>query len=707
MKKSFKSTNIKGSGKKTSQEKNRQAKKQQLKTSKSPYKKQKLPIKKPQKKVPVSKQIQANKQNYSTQESTHDNSKKSAYDIFLSNIKTLNKQKNNRTENSAKKRNKFSSVNSQYKHELKQSNSMIEIMLQKIANLKGQQIKQNKQNKPTTLINSSIYQKTASPKKKTNKRNNQISVNSKTMNKQKNNNLYNLYNENAKKLSTDVKIENKPKMSTERKRRNKRDTIFSYNEGKKDDILKKGISVTYENYDYDKLLEFDSVKKDKKLKDELNKLISENKKLKRVGSCPDNLYLNTVKDEKNLKEIKGKLEMQKNDNEQKIFNEKRKKTILRRYIKKKEKDINNILRIKFLEFYYKSKVESIIIVNKIDKSSGLTSQNKDSNENKNNLCNSQLSQNNTESTSNNNLNNVGSNLNVTNNVTNDNIKIQETNNNQNNIVSDIPNNCNTSSIPNSTPGNNQNDNSPIINQTSTTQNKEINNNENNNTMQTVVKQEKSVTINEAPKTENNTIPQVISSNKNANNSEMTQKEMILQKSRKLRKLLSEKEKERKDTLKKYFNKFLLNGIFSFKQVRTFRKSLLNESDIPELAEKEEKDEKDKKDPMCMNFFKKGLNMIIEEQKKEEEDKNSKRQELLLSIFNKKDKKITTILRSKLRDYNVRAKIESLAEYNVKPKAKKNKKKKATKENGETTEKKEKKDGNQNVDENQNKENAKK
>ena len=280
MKKSFKSTNIKGSGKKTSQEKNRQAKKQQLKTSKSPYKKQKLPIKKPQKKVPVSKQIQANKQNYSTQESTHDNSKKSAYDIFLSNIKTLNKQKNNRTENSAKKRNKFSSVNSQYKHELKQSNSMIEIMLQKIANLKGQQIKQNKQNKPTTLINSSIYQKTASPKKKTNKRNNQISVNSKTMNKQKNNNLYNLYNENAKKLSTDVKIENKPKMSTERKRRNKRDTIFSYNEGKKDDILKKGISVTYENYDYDKLLEFDSVKKDKKLKDELNKLISENKKLK-------------------------------------------------------------------------------------------------------------------------------------------------------------------------------------------------------------------------------------------------------------------------------------------------------------------------------------------------------------------------------------------------------------------------------------------
>ena len=199
---------------------------------------------------------------------------------------------------------------------------MIEIMLQKIANLKGQQIKQNKQNKPTTLINSSIYQKTASPKKKTNKRNNQISVNSKTMNKQKNNNLYNLYNENAKKLSTDVKIENKPKMSTERKRRNKRDTIFSYNEGKKDDILKKGISVTYENYDYDKLLEFDSVKKDKKLKDELNKLISENKKLKRVGSCPDNLYLNTVKDEKNLKEIKGKLEMQKNDNEQKIFNEK-------------------------------------------------------------------------------------------------------------------------------------------------------------------------------------------------------------------------------------------------------------------------------------------------------------------------------------------------------------------------------------------------
>ena len=42
---------------------------------------------------------------------------------------------------------------------------------------------------------------------------------------------------------------------------------------------------------------------------------------------------------------------------------------------------------------------------------------------------------------------------------------------------------------------------------------------------------------------------------------------------------------------------------------------------------------------------------------------------MLYIFNKKDKKITGILKSKFHDYNIRAKIESLKKYEKKNKKK--------------------------------------
>ena len=51
------------------------------------------------------------------------------------------------------------------------------------------------------------------------------------------------------------------------------------------------------------------------------------------------------------------------------------------------------------------------------------------------------------------------------------------------------------------------------------------------------------------------------------------------------------------------------------------------------------------------------------------ENQQKLQESLLYIFNKKDKKITGILKSKFHDYNIRAKIESLKKYEKKKKKK--------------------------------------
>ena len=720
---------------KFAQKKSTQKKEQKQKTAISPLKKQKSPTKKPQKKTPVKKYIQDNQQNQTARNNVYHKSKKNAYSIFLSNVKIANKKRNNHTSNSTKKKTNTSSLSTQYKNELKKSDDMIESMLKKIASLKAEQDKQN------MTIDSPIYLKTEPNKKTSAKKNKPISIDSKTTKKpKKNNNLYNLYNENEKNMSAHAKIGHTPKISTERNHKNNINTSNSYDQRSRNNIIKKGISVNFETYDYDKLLEFDAIKNDKRLKNELNKLISENKELRRVASCfeSEGFFQNITKNEKeekfktdkkhekneeDEKEAIDEIEAKKINDEQKTLNDQRRKNILRRYINKKEKDIKNILRMKFFEFYYKSKIESIITEKRTDKSSKLNPKNKKNKIiwNKIRLCNKILNKNNNKSI-NNNLNYVGSNLNKPNNIANNsNKKIKEANNNynQNTIITDnnIKNNTNTNNnlnIQNNKTENNKKDNNLIISQTSTTQNNEINNDQENN-LQTVINPENNTNnthvyenlqainisnnninndqnnniINEVPNSEKQTIPQEIVSNKKTEDDEKIQKKNRLEKSRKLRRLLAAKEQGRKETLKKYFIKFLINGIFTLNQLRTFRRKALNGSGVLNMVKKEGKLTNE---TMMVNFIKKNITIIIEQQKKEEKEKiNLKKQEFLFSFFSKKDQKITMILRSKLRDYNVRAKIESLAEYKIKFKHKKSKKKKSNNENDKTTEKKDKKD----------------
>ena len=755
---SIKNVNIKY----TTQKKNYLTMEHKSLTATSSFKQQK-PIKTLQKKIPIpaNKNIQNTHQNQSARYKTHNNSKEKVNEFLLSNIKNLKKIYNNRIINYAKKKNKPPSLDRQYKHELKQSSEMIEKMLEKIANLKALHNKQN------MTFNYSIYEKTLPTNKNVNKKKNPISLNSRIISKQKYSyNPYNLYKENAKNLSADAKTVPKIKIKNERKHKSNIDTICSYDDGKKDDSLnKKRFSASYEIYHYDELLEFEVVKKDKRLKNQLCKLISENKKLKRIATSSKNgnFFIDTAKieeeeenkiktDEKSKiieKEIKDKIEMQKIYAEQKIFKERRSKNILRHYIKKKENDIKNIIRIKFFEFYYKSKIESIITEKRTDEPLELTSNNKNNNTiwNKSKLlCKTLLNQNKIKSTNNENLNNVGQNLNIVNNIANNNEKIKEDNNNynKNTIISDInieivPDSQITSNIPNSATERNQNDNNPIINQTATIQNNKINNNQ-NISLQIVINPENNVSnnqnenkentktsiisnnsfnnenkqtvnisnnnidndknnniINEVPTSENQAIPQVVSFD--VNNAEETQKEKRLLKSRKLRKLLAAKEQGRKDTLKKYFIKFLINEIFTLNQLRALKGKHFKETEFLNMVEKEDK-LKDK--VKLANFLKKNVNIVRTESiRKEKEEERLKRNQLLLSLFSKKDQKITAILRSKLKEYNVRAKIESLAEYEVKPKLKKKKKKKkkkSNKKNDEDIEEKEKKDETENIDE---------
>ena len=131
----------------------------------------------------------------------------------------------------------------------------------------------------------------------------------------------------------------------------------------------------------------------------------------------------------------------------------------------------------------------------------------------------------------------------------------------------------------------------------------------------------------------------------------------------LRKLLSERNKEKTNILRKYFFKFLSNGILLSLKKTTIQstKTLTNFEDIaPNTANEEEKKKEEEE-----------KNWIIEEKKRrklEEEQKQKelmeKRIKMILKIFNKKDQIQCGKERSCLQKWNLRAKIIAISDLTV-------------------------------------------
>ena len=151
---------------------------------------------------------------------------------------------------------------------------------------------------------------------------------------------------------------------------------------------------------------------------------------------------------------------------------------------------------------------------------------------------------------------------------------------------------------------------------------------------------------------------------------------IRDRSKGLRKLLSEKNKEKTNILRKYFFRFLSNGVLLSLKKTTLQssKQLSKLIDDPENAA----DEQAKKEEEEKN------NWIIEEKKRKKEEEERKQKELmekkiklLFKIFTKKDQIQCGKQRSCLQKWNLRAKIIAIVDLTVgykKPKKGKSKKK---------------------------------
>ena len=157
---------------------------------------------------------------------------------------------------------------------------------------------------------------------------------------------------------------------------------------------------------------------------------------------------------------------------------------------------------------------------------------------------------------------------------------------------------------------------------------------------------------------------------------------LRERSKGLRKLLHERNKEKLNILRKYFFKFLSNGVLlSFKKT-TIQSSKNLTDDITEGNGNNGNEEAEKKEEEEKNW-------ITEEKKrrKKEEEKRlkeiwDKRLKLILRIFNKKDKIQCGKERGCLQKWNLRAKIMAIGdlttEYKKPKKLKGKKKKKKTK-----------------------------
>ena len=159
-----------------------------------------------------------------------------------------------------------------------------------------------------------------------------------------------------------------------------------------------------------------------------------------------------------------------------------------------------------------------------------------------------------------------------------------------------------------------------------------------------------------------------SSKKSNNEGKVIKTEMIenpieknerMKKSRGLRKLLTKRGKEKKDTLRKYFRKFYLAGIFMSIRQGLKQKTL----DIKDRKTKRTKSV-DQGRPVTVNRGAKySLNDNDEDNEENEEiNKNKIKKKLLLSkIVYRKDRVQTVILKKNFQKLNLRAKLISLQE----------------------------------------------
>ena len=179
--------------------------------------------------------------------------------------------------------------------------------------------------------------------------------------------------------------------------------------------------------------------------------------------------------------------------------------------------------------------------------------------------------------------------------------------------------------------------------------------------------------------------------KDENNDKKAKIRNLRDRSKGLRRLLSERNKEKTNLLRKYFFKFLSNGILLSLKKTTLRstKSLIQvdeEGENPENKSEEKKEEE------------KESNWIIEEKKRRKQEEEQRERELkekinkkLVVIFNKKDQILCSRLRSCLQRWNLRAKIMGLTDLTGgvrKSKRVKGKKKNKKKEDKKDEEKKE-------------------
>ena len=128
------------------------------------------------------------------------------------------------------------------------------------------------------------------------------------------------------------------------------------------------------------------------------------------------------------------------------------------------------------------------------------------------------------------------------------------------------------------------------------------------------------------------------------------------KARNLRKLMAKKEKEKIDTLRKYFSKFYTNGLLcKLKRNAKYSQSTKNvrfNMDVEFYNEEENK--KEQKEEELTLLDKKRI-----EEKKKKEELDLKRISALKIIFFKKDRNITIIKKKTIEKWNLRAKLMSL------------------------------------------------
>ena len=191
--------------------------------------------------------------------------------------------------------------------------------------------------------------------------------------------------------------------------------------------------------------------------------------------------------------------------------------------------------------------------------------------------------------------------------------------------------------------------------------------------------------------------------KDENNDKKAKIRNMRDRSKGLRRLLSERNKEKTNLLRKYFFKFLSNGILLSLKKTTLRstKSLIQvdeEGENPENKGEEKKVEEEES------------NWIIEEKKRRKQEEEQKERELkekinkkLVIIFNKKDQILCSRLRSCLQRWNLRAKIMGISDLTGgvrKSKKAKGKKKNKKKDDKKDQEKKE--ENNENKESNESK-----